>query len=112
MNQAVQEIELSIEQAKQFIAIGAAVNKLINNKEFKEIVTEGYMEKEAIRLVHAKSEAGLSDKDQKQTDIDILAIGSFKNYLNLLRQRGVQAKHAMGEAEEELEEIRNEEISK
>ena len=52
----VEEIELEINQAKEKVALKDSLEKLIKNRDFKKVITEGYFEQEAIRLVLLKAD--------------------------------------------------------
>lgn len=107
--QEIQEIELNIEQAKSFVELGAAVEKLQRNPSFKKVVKEGYFKDEAVRLVHLKADPRMQNEDrQKMIDDDIRAIGTFNQFLEDTLRRADMAATAIAEGEEALEEIRNE----
>lgn len=63
--------------------LGNALERLFNNRDFKNIVLKGYLEQEAVRLVHLKA-APAMDSPAKQAAVvrDIDAIGAFSGYLN------------------------------
>ena len=48
-----QQIQISIEQANEVIALAEALERLQANKDFQVVIAKGYFEKEAIRLVEA-----------------------------------------------------------
>ena len=106
----VQAIELSIEQAKESISTSDALFKLINNsKEFKDIITVGYFEKEASRLVLLKAAPEMQDADsQRAIEKSIDAIGHLRQYFVMISQFGAMAKRALADDQDTLDELLNE----
>lgn len=104
-------IELTLSEAKKTAAIGTALERLLKNRDFKSLVLEGYLEQEAIRLVHAKAHPNLQgDGAQKDILVQIDAIGAFKDYLKVLEHKARMAVKAIEDSEESLEELRAEEL--
>lgn len=104
----VQEIELSIEQAKEFVERGKALERLRANPDFQAIVLKGYFENEAIRLVHLKSDPNVQGAEQQAAiNKDIDAIGAFQWYLRVTQMQAQQAAVAIADGEEALDEIRH-----
>lgn len=109
--QQIQEIELNIEDAREMINMGKALDRLHDNADFKELILEGYFKNEAVRLVHLKSDYLVRAED-KQTEIskDIDAIGRLRNYFSAVAAQADRAAYAIEAGEEELTHLRNEEI--
>lgn len=105
----IKEIEINIEQAKEFIDDAKALDRLYANADFKKIVLEGYLEKEAIRLVHLKGSPATATPD-KQADIvkEIDGVGTFLGYLRTVIQKGDWAQGAIEADLEAIDEIRAE----
>lgn len=102
----IEEIELNIEQAKLIVASGNALERLRNNRDFKKVIVEGYFEKEAIRLVHMKSDFNSQNEEsQRDIDLDIMAIGRLAKYLNEVFRRADLAAKAIESDEETREEL-------
>jgi hypothetical protein len=109
--QQIHEIEINMEQAKSFIGMGEALDKLHKNRDFKKIIVEGYFKEEAIRLVNLKSEPAMQSPEKQASIIrDIDAIGSLRSYFGKLYMQADQAIEAVKAGEEAIEEIRNEGI--
>ena len=110
MQSAAEAIELNMEDAQASINLADALDRLSSNKDFREVVLEGYFREEAVRLVHLKGAAGARDP-QVQTDIDkeIGAIGCLRNYFGLLQQKREWAKQAIEAGREELAMLEEEE---
>lgn len=104
----IELIELSIEEAKKIIATKNSVDRLISNRDFKKVFTEGYLTNEAARL------AGLSADPQtiehrEEIFSAIQSISHVQQYLRNLRQFGMIAERDMHENQELLDETRAEE---
>jgi len=99
-----QVIELTMESAKAKVDKAMAVERLRKNPDFINLITEGYLRDEAVRLVQSKSlEMNRLPQDQESINTDIMAIGSFINYLNTIVQHGEMAQGAIEQATEEFE---------
>ena len=102
----IEEIELNITQAKAIVDRGAALERLRNNRDFKKVVLEGYFEKEAIRLVHLKSDFNMQSAESQANILDqINAIGALSGYFNTVRHQGMLAEKAILSDEETRDEL-------
>ena len=107
--QEIQQVELSIEQAKEMIAQADSVERLYKNRDFKKVILEGYFEKEPVRLVKAKANPALATEEtQNRIDKEIIGIGILEQYFYKTLTLGNQAKNSLVEYESMLEELRNE----
>ena len=61
----VEELHQRREELKKFNARAEALTRLQNNADFKLVITDGYMEDEAIRLVHLLGDARFNSDDKK-----------------------------------------------
>ena len=61
----VEELHQRREELKEFSAKAEALTRLQNNADFKLVITDGYMEDEAIRLVHLLGDARFNSDDKK-----------------------------------------------
>lgn len=110
---SIQQIERNIRAARAQIELGAALERLRQNKDFKEIVLTGYFEREAIRLVHAKAEPHLqSEESQKSIVSQMDAIGNFRGFLDLIVRDAMLAEKSIGQAEEIRDEMLAEELAR
>lgn len=104
--QQLEQVEISIEQAKEAIAKRDALVRLTANPDFKKIVLEGYFEKEASRLVLLKADPEMQgDTEQKQINNSINAIGYVRLYFHTIMQIGAQMDRTMAEDEKTREEL-------
>lgn len=107
----IETVELSIEEAQKKIDLMNAVDKLKSNRDFKKVVLQGYFENEAIRLVSLKANPGTQSKeDQEQIIKYIDSIGSFMNYLNMIRHQGKMAESSLEDFERTRDELLAEEV--
>ncbi len=105
------QVEISIKQAKEKISYMKSLEKLAKNKDFKNLIDTGYLEKEAIRLVHLKADFNMASEDnQKYINDAINAVGFFRNYLSTVFQQGEHAKQALVSHEETREEILSDDL--
>jgi hypothetical protein len=106
MSNTIEEIDLSIKDAKKIVERGNALERLRSNKDFKLVVSDGYFEKEAVRLVHLKSDPNMqSDERQKAILSQLDAIGALNQYFNTVFQLANMAEKAIASGEEAREEI-------
>jgi len=110
MSQAqIEEIELNLAEAKTIVNRGDALERLLANPDFKEIVLDGYLEKEAVRLVHLKADHSAQDAESQAAIVRQMdAIGSLTQYFNMVRQQAYMAQKAMEADEASLDELRAE----
>lgn len=105
-NDAIQEIEMNIKEAQKMVDLGAAVQRLATNRDFKKVVLEMYFEKEAVRLVHLKANPAMQDKERQEAIVkEMDAIGSFYQFLRTLEIQAEMARRAIDDGESLREEI-------
>ena len=105
MSEDTQAIELSLAQANASIKKMKDFIKLTENDLFKELITEGYFETEASRLVMLKGEPSMQeDKHQAAITKAIDGIGSFRQFLRVIIHEGNMALKAKEDSEAALDE--------
>lgn len=98
----LERIDASIASHKETLAKGKALDRLFNNADFKKIILELYLEKEAIRLVHLRAAPGMqSPESQSSLLLQIDAIGQLAEFFRTQQFLVAQAEKAI-EVEEEL----------
>ena len=103
-------IEDNIKAARKLVELGDALERLKSNKDFKTIVAEGYFEKEAIRLVQAKSNPGLQSPEMQKSIITQMdSIGNLNLYFSTIAQQAMMARKNIEVDEAELDAIAAEE---
>ena len=99
-------IEESIKKHKEIVELGKSLERLFANRDFKEIILEDYMQKEAIRLVQLKAEPSMqTESSQKSILGQIDAIGTLAQYFQTLR-----FKVSMAEKTIEIDEATRDEM--
>jgi hypothetical protein len=105
----IKEVEISIDQAKAAIKRGECLSRLEKNPDWKELITEGYLQKQAVRQVMVRASTHdprtIADCDQQ-----IIAIGQFNQYLMAVAAMGSNAAAALVRDENTLEELLQEGI--
>lgn len=102
----LERVEISIEDAKNSIALKKSLENLTNNPDFIKIVREGYFKTEAVRLVMLKADHNFrSDEDQKGIITALDGIGAFKMYCNTIMSLGRMAERALSDDEATREQI-------
>jgi cysteinyl-tRNA synthetase len=111
MKDQIEQIELNIKQAKEMVALGNCLESLRNNKSFRKLIIEGYFEKEAVRLVHLKSDYNMqTEESQKSIDTQMFAIGSLSQYFNTIAHQAMLAEKAIEDDEATVQELLAEEL--
>ncbi|AYA64327.1 hypothetical protein [Alteromonas sp. RKMC-009] len=106
---AIKEIEISKKDAEKLVDDARAVNRLLKNRDFKRVITEGFFEKEAVRLVLLKSDPNFqSPEDQASLLTAMDGIGVLRHYLQTRLVLGDQASASIEDLDAELEELREE----
>jgi CHAT domain-containing protein len=111
-NSTIQAIEENIREARKIVELGNALERLMSNRDFKQVVKEGYFEQEAIRLVHLKADPSFQSADmQKSIVTQIDAIGAVTQYFNTVLHRAGQAEKAIEADEEARDELLAEDLT-
>ena len=102
----VEVIEKNIKEAQEIVDKGDALERLYANKDFRAVILKGYMEQEAVRLVHAKANPGLQNADMQASIVkQIDAIGSLSTFLRTVVHQAEQARKAIEADEATREEL-------
>ena len=116
MSESQNEIQLTIEEANKQIARGEAVQRLLINPDFIEIVGEAFYKEEPARLAGLLGDIGGSRRwvpnnqamslpptqfVKMQADIiaDIHAVGSFQAFMRTVIWKAEMSKQALDEIE-------------
>lgn len=82
-NEQIENIEISINTAKEYVDRMNSVFSLSKNRDFIDVIDKGYFEKEASRLVLLKADPNLQKPEEQASIIrSIDAIGHFRQYLS------------------------------
>ena len=108
----IEEIELDIKEAREFIALNDSLERLKKNRDFKKLIMEDYFREESVRLVHLRSHPNMqSDESQDLINKQINGIGALITYLRAVGYQADQAARAIDAGEEALEEIHGEGVA-
>jgi hypothetical protein len=108
---SVEEIEISIKEAKKHVDKMHSLQKLTNNQDFIKVILEGYFENEASRLVLLKADSNMQD-EANQTHINkaIDSVGYLRQYFSAVMQLGRMAEKSIDESEATKQEMLAEEL--
>lgn len=102
----VEQIEISITDAKEKVALGDALERLLRNADFQTIIMTGYFEKEAVRLVMAKSLPSMARPEQQEAiNKSIDAVGTLYQYFSRIDKEADLAVAAIQDGEDALSEM-------
>ena len=96
----VEELHQRRKELKEFSARAEALTRLQNNADFKLVITDGYMEDEAIRLVHLLGDARFNSDDKKaayREDFQerMIGIARLSEYFRSVFQMSSQAQREL-----------------
>lgn len=107
---SIAEIELNIKEAQEMVDLGKALERLMKNRDFTRVIKEGYLDHEAVRLVHMKADPQMQTPERQAAILrDIDGIGCLTGYFQKIRLFALQAANAIEAGEQAIEEIRAEE---
>lgn len=102
----LESIDVSIEMAQKAVTNMTDLMKLTKVKEFKNIIEEGYFQKEASRLVLLKADPSQQgEEEQLALDKAIIAIGFLRQYFIQIMQFGRMNEKAILDDELTREEL-------
>lgn len=106
------QLDKSIRQSREVVDTGKALDRLLANPDFQTIVMKGYLEKEAVRLVHVKASSDMQTPEKQEAILkQIDAIGTFIQYLTVVRLRALHATKQLVADEATREELLQEEVA-
>ena len=91
--QEVKEIEVHIEHAREAVAFGEAIERLIQNKDFQTVIDKGYTTDEARRLTLLLGDPAIENKSPLV--VSLQAIGEFHQYLRMRRGYADQMRYEL-----------------
>lgn len=81
-----------------------SLSRLFKNKDFISLILEGYLQDEAVRLVHLKASAeAASPESQFKILRDLDSIGALKEYFRKIDLEGQHAIQNIANAEAEIQ---------
>ena len=97
------EIEMAMEAYKQKIAKAEALNRLMDNKDFKEVILDSFMgQRRLLDLATKRVSPSFQDPVNKgYVENQISAVGALNMFMMLVEQEAAVAYEALASAEEE-----------
>jgi len=105
--QEVHEIQVSLEEVKEQIALGDLLETLEKHPAFQKLVLQGYFEQEAIKLVGTFAHP-MPELQKEVISNKMIGIGAFQSYLNTIYRKAETAKASLEEYELTLQEAAEE----
>jgi hypothetical protein len=112
MSNEVQQIQLEIGQARDWIRKAECLERLRDNPDFKDLILEGYFKEEAARIVGLKASPNFIFAGEDQmTFLNILenGVGALQQYFAQIRMQSDAASKSLEEMENTQEEVYAEE---
>lgn len=106
IHQQIVQLEAHIKDAEEAIKIRDKAVKLSENREFKELILDEYLVKEAARLVQISCDPGLNAEMRADALAMAQSTGHFKRYMSILVQRGNQFERDLEDCRQQLDELR------
>lgn len=104
------EIYAEMARHKATINAGLTLKTLEAHKGFQELILDGYLNKEALRLVRSLGRPGISSQEREEAQRRLDAIGVFANYLSCVRDEAEIARVSLLETEKIFEEVHAERL--
>lgn len=103
----IQEIEVSMAEAKKVLALGEALKRLQRDPDYKLVVSEEYFKEEASRLTMLTAEPNFDEVRKANVQAAIRGIGELRQFLMIVERNAEMAREAIYQAEQALVEIDN-----
>jgi hypothetical protein len=104
-------IDANIRDAKPFLVLADALDRLQAQRDFKTVVAEGYFHAEAIRLVHLKADPAMQTPERQAAIVaQIDAIGALSAYFRTIAHNAALARKAIAADEAMREELLAEQL--
>lgn len=110
IEQQIEQVEISLENAKKAIHKMETLDRLYRNKDFQEVILEGYFKDEASRLVLLKGDVNIMDDQERHCEKMINGIGCLRAYFQMVNHFGTQAEKAMEDDQATREELLAEQL--
>lgn len=103
------ELQQDLNLAKELVAKGDKLAKLMKNREFKEIILEDYLKEEALRLTGILGQ--VTDEVRPKVIAELEAISKLQNHFRMIEAIAEQAKVRIADIEAEIENIEEAEFT-
>lgn len=105
MGNAVKEIEVTIEQCKEVVERGKALERLLNHPDFNSLIMKDYMEREAHRLTLLLADPACETPQGRDNVMrDLSAIAQLNAYFRTVRKAAEIGTRTLVEHQELLQE--------
>lgn len=106
------QLDEDIRGHKAKLQLGEALDRLLHNRDFKEVILEGYLREEAIRLVHLKAHQDHQSPEKQAAIASKLdAVGHFHQFISRVQSETATAVKDLHDAEQAREDFLSEERS-
>ena len=95
---------------KATIAMGTVLRNLEAHKGFQELILDGYLNKEALRLVCRLGEVGIASEERADIQRKLDSIGVFANYLRTVKLNAEISQNSLPESEAVFAELHSERL--
>lgn len=102
----IQQLEAQRDSMKQAVELRQAVQRLTQNKDFRKVINEQFMEKECARYAQASADPALPERNQKDALSIAQSAGHLKRFLSVLIQMGNAAENEMVAIDNALDDAR------
>jgi hypothetical protein len=104
-----EEIQVSIDEAKEAVELRDHMQRLMKNADFKAVVLEAYFKDEPARLVELKAAHAMQAEEYQRAIVkDMDAIGGFQQFINRVFHFGREADEMISQGEATLGEMAEE----
>lgn len=112
LDDTLKQLDQRVRDEKRTIDLGQSLTRLLNNRDFKKVILDGYLKEEAIRLVSVKQAPNVQSKEAQESILrQIDAIGCFQDYLREVERQVQGAIKSIEDAEELREALLAEEAA-
>ena len=102
----IKVVEVTIEQAQATIKMRDTLTRLLNNDDFNTIISEGYFQNEAAKLVMLRAAPEMQDPEMRAViDRQLDSIGYLRQHFLMINAFGRTAEKTLADNEETMAEI-------
>lgn len=106
-----EELEQQVKDNAKLIKLAENVRRLNENRDFKALIHDEYLEKEAARLVQLSGDPRLNAEQRADALAMAVATGHLKRFLNVTIQIGEAAAKDNVDCREAIDELEQEEAA-
>lgn len=108
----MKQIDISITVAREAIAKRDQLNRLLNNKDFQDIIEQGYFKDQASEYVLLKADPSMQESDkQRSLDNGIIGVGELRQFFISILQQGNMSEKAIEDDMATRDELLEEEAA-